>query len=58
MTFCLDLDTKEIQVTARWGHYAREHSETLTTPTGDKKLVWKRLRERASRSRFPFSPAA
>ena len=42
MTFCLDLDAKEIQITARWGHYAAEHSDTLTTPTGDKKLVWKR----------------
>lgn len=41
-TFCLDLDAKELKITARWGHYARKHSETLTTPTGDKKLVWKR----------------
>lgn len=42
MTFCLDLEAKELQVTARWGHYSRQRSETLTTPTGEKKLVWKR----------------
>jgi hypothetical protein len=42
MTFCLDLGTKELQITARWGFYSRQPSETLTTPTGEKKLIWKR----------------
>ena len=56
MTFCLDLDTKEIQVTARWGHYAREHSETLTTPTGDKKLVWKRSPREGISKPIPVQP--
>ena len=42
MTFCVDLDAKELQLTARWGHYHRDRSATLTTPGGEKKLVWKR----------------
>jgi len=39
MTFCVDLDAKALQLTARWGHYHRDRSATLTTPGGDKKLV-------------------
>jgi hypothetical protein len=42
LTFCLDLQAKELQITVRWGYYSRQRSETLTTPTGEKKLVWKR----------------
>src|SRR6516162_11305884 len=41
-TFCLGLEAKELQVTARWGYYSRQRSETLATPTGERKLVWKR----------------
>src|SRR5436190_3154119 len=40
MTFCVDLAAKELQVTARWGYYSRQRSETLKTPTGEQKLVW------------------
>src|SRR5437588_96794 len=39
MTFCLGLEAKAVQITARWGHYYRDRSETLTTKSGDKKLV-------------------
>jgi len=42
LTFCVDLEAKALQLIARWGHYSRQRSETLTTPGGDKKLVWKR----------------
>src|SRR5947209_16159773 len=42
MTFCVDLEAPALRITARWGSYARESSETLTTSTGNKKLVWKR----------------
>lgn len=42
MTFCVDLEAKEMQVTIRWGHYSRQPSETLPTKTGEKKLIWKR----------------
>jgi hypothetical protein len=47
MTFCLGLEAKALQITARWGHYHRDRSETLTTKSGDKKLVWKRVQREA-----------
>ncbi len=56
MTFCVDLDAKEIKVAARWGHYSREHSDTLTTPTGDKKLVWKRSPREGISKPIPVQP--
>jgi hypothetical protein len=42
LTFCIDAEAKEFQISARWGHYARVHSETLKTGAGNKRLVWKR----------------
>ena len=42
MTFCVELDAKEIQLSAHWGHYDRVRSATLTGPSGEKRLVWKR----------------
>jgi helicase-like protein len=42
MTFCVDAEATEFQIIARWGHYARTHSETLTTESGAMRLVWKR----------------
>lgn len=43
MTFSVDGDTKALQVTARWGRYARNESETAENEkTGRPKLVWKR----------------
>jgi hypothetical protein len=38
MTFCVGLDVKALQVTARWGHYHRDRSQTLTLASGDKKF--------------------
>ena len=31
-----------LAVTPRWGRYARERSESITTPSGNPKMVWKR----------------
>lgn len=42
LTFCIDLEAREFQIITRWGHYARVVSESLTTETGNKRLVWKR----------------
>jgi hypothetical protein len=42
MTFCVDPEAEAIQITARWGQYLRERSETLTRESGDAKLIWKR----------------
>ena len=54
MTFCVGLDAKALQITARWGHYHRDRSETLTTPGGDKKLVWKRSQREAVSEPIPL----
>ena len=42
LTFCVDKEAEALQITARWGQYLRERSETLTKDSGDHKLVWKR----------------
>src|SRR5260370_25863942 len=42
MTFCIDVEAKELQITARWGYYSRQRSKTLTPPTGEQRLVWQR----------------
>ncbi len=43
MTFSVDGKEKKIQVTVRWGQYARTHSETIVNDNGEPKLVWKRI---------------
>jgi hypothetical protein len=47
MTFCVGLDAKTLQITARWGHYHRDRSEHLTSSSGEKKIVWKRSQRAA-----------
>jgi hypothetical protein len=42
LTFCVDRQAEAIQITARWGQYLREPSETLTKESGDPRLVWRR----------------
>lgn len=43
MTFTVTGDVTAIVVTARWGRYHKERSETLVTPkTGAPKMVWRR----------------
>src|SRR3954468_17311101 len=54
MTFCVGLEAKTLQVTARWGHYHRDRSQTLTTAGGDKKLVWKRSPRQAVSEPIPL----
>src|SRR5437588_4884253 len=54
MTFCVELDAKALQITARWGHYHRDRSEHLATSTGDKKVVWKRSPREAVSEPIPL----
>jgi hypothetical protein len=54
MTFGVGLETKALQITARWGHYHRDCSQTLTTARGDKKLVWKRTQREAVSEPIPL----
>ena len=42
MSFCVDGTATNLSVIASWGYYRREHSETLKTPKGAPKTVWKR----------------
>ena len=55
MTFCVCLDTQALQITARWGHYHRDRSETLATPGGEKKVVWKRSQREAVSEPIPLT---
>ena len=54
MTVCVGLEAEALQITARWGHYHRDRSETLTTKSGDKKLVWKRTQREAVSEAIPL----
>ncbi len=42
MSFSVDGTATSLSVEASWGYYRREHSETLKTPKGAPKMVWKR----------------
>lgn len=42
LTCTVDSACVQLQVTPRWGRYAREKSETVTTPAGNPKMVWRR----------------
>jgi hypothetical protein len=42
MSFIVDGTATYLSVKASWGYYKREHSETLKTPKGAPKMVWKR----------------
>lgn len=42
LTCTIHSEARHILVTARWGRYTREKSETATTPQGNPTTVWKR----------------
>ncbi len=42
MSFSVDGTATSLSVEAGWGYYRREHSETIKTPKGAPKMVWKR----------------
>jgi hypothetical protein len=42
MSFSVDGTATSLSVEASWGSYKREHSETIKTPKGSPKMVWKR----------------
>src|SRR6202007_1263314 len=42
MTFSLNLEAKELQLSAAWGQYVREKSEYEKTEAGNPRVVWKR----------------
>ena len=54
MTFCVDLAAESLRISARWGHYHRDRSQTLTTKGGEKKVVWKRSQRAAVSGPIPL----
>ncbi len=42
LSFCASADASELRVTASWGQYVKERSETLLTSKGNPKMVWRR----------------
>lgn len=42
MTFCVEGNAKAIKVTAGWGQYEKPKSETVQSPTGEAKKLWRR----------------
>ncbi len=42
LSFCIPAAVNQLRVTAAWGKYDRTDSESLTTPEGKVKKVWKR----------------
>jgi len=42
MTFSVAGETRALRITARWGRYVREHSETAKDKEGNPLLIWKR----------------
>lgn len=64
LSFCVFGTATEVKVTANWGTYERVVSETLLTPKGNPKRIWKRSQNmgattfRLSENAFgPWSPA-
>lgn len=56
MTFSVDADATALKVTARWGHYERVESETLTTKSGEPRKVWQREQVEGILEPLPLRP--
>jgi len=54
MSFSVDGTATSLSVEASWGYYRREHSETLKTPKGAPKMVWKRKHIGEKSKSFPL----
>ena len=55
LTFAVAMDATAIKVTAKWGHYLRVDSATLTTDKGNPKKVWKRTPRQATSEPIPLT---
>jgi hypothetical protein len=55
LTFSVDLEAKELQVTASWGQYLKQSSEYLVSEkTGNPRRIWKRF-PRSGKHRFKLA---
>ena len=58
MSFCVDKDATSLLVTARWGHYQRVESATMTTTKGAPKKVWRRSQRGGEPKVLPLKEGA
>ena len=49
MSFCVSGETKELEITAKWGHYKRKNSEISFKEDGSPIKVWKRTPRQGSK---------
>ena len=49
MSFCVSGETKELEITAKWGHYERKDSEIGFKEDGSPIKVWKRTPRQGSK---------
>ena len=49
MSFCVSGETKELEITAKWGHYERKDSEISFKEDGSSIKVWKRTPRQGSK---------
>ena len=42
LSFCVDGEATALQIRATWGRYVKDKSDSIQTPTGEAKTVWKR----------------
>ncbi|MGL5834093.1 MAG: DISARM system helicase DrmA [Waterburya sp.] len=49
MSFCVTGETKELEITAQWGHYERKNSEISFKEDGSPIQVWKRTPRQGSK---------
>src|SRR6266851_2036799 len=54
LSFCVAGTATEIAVIVNWGSYERVLSETLLTPKGNPKRVWKRI-QKTGTNKFPLA---
>ncbi len=55
LTFAVAMDATAVKVTAKWGHYLRVDSATLTTDKGNPKKVWKRTPRQVTSEPIPLA---
>ncbi|MCS6954610.1 MAG: hypothetical protein NZM33_17365, partial [Bryobacteraceae bacterium] len=54
LSFSVDLAAEAFQVSARWGQYLREESQTLRKDSGEPVLIWKRHPRGGGPKRIPL----
>lgn len=56
MSFSIELGVEAFQVSAYWGQYLRQESQTLRKPSGETELVWRRYPRGGGPKTIPLRP--